>query len=245
MKRSNWFWAIPLIVVGVVWQLFNLDIISSRVFHIVVSWQVLLMYIGVVQLLRKQVTHGLFTFGFGLLFLLPKIGILDYAWLRLNWPLILIVAGIVVLLKPSVRKRHLASDGRSWVSSENGEMSSSQSGYVCEEGYVEIRNFFGSVKQIVFDPVFKGANISNVFGGIVLDLRRATLDSPETVIDIDCVFAGTEIYLPSSWFVHNKTIVVMGGCEDKRFLNTKDEMDDVHVLVIRGNVVFGSIELKS
>ena len=37
---------------------------------------------------------------------------------------------------------------------------------------------------------------------------------------------------------------MMGGCDDKRF-NASIEMDREHILVVRGNIVFGGVEFKS
>lgn len=240
-ENRNLFWAIPLIAVGLVWQLKNMGYVSPDVFHIVVSWQMLLMYIGVVNLIRKQFVGGLITLGIGLVFLLPRLGVLDYDWLHLNWPIALIILGIVFLFKPRWKRAHRAWNKKKWT--RDGHLNSETS-YSCEEGYVETANYFGSVKQIVLDPVFRGANISNAFGGTVIDLRQTSLEAPETYIDIDCTFGGVEIYLPSHWFLQLKTAVVMGGCEDKRFLGNV-EIDKEHLLIVKGNITFGGVEFKS
>ena len=109
---------------------------------------------------------------------------------------------------------------------------------------MESDNTFGYVEQIILDPVFKGARIRTVFGGTVLDLRKTKLDSTKTYIDIDCKFAGVEIYLPGDWVVNFHGSPIMGACEDKRF-NASMEMDKEHILVVRGIVMFGGIEFKS
>ena len=98
----------------------------------------------------------------------------------------------------------------------------------------------GAAINIILDPVFKGARIRTVFGGTVLDLRKTKLDSAKTYIDIDCKFAGVEIYLPGDWAVNFHG----SPCEDKRF-NASMEMDKEHILVVRGIVMFGGIEFKS
>ena len=51
---------------------------------------------------------------------------------------------------------------------------------VSEDGFIVSDNTFGSVQQIVLDPVFRGARLRNAFGGTVLDLRRSQAgSSPE------------------------------------------------------------------
>ena len=227
--KANWYWAIPLIVVGLTWQLRNLEYISSQVSHIIISWQSLLIYIGVIHLFRKRYVGGLLEIFIGCIFMLPLAGVLEYDWFHLNWPIFLILVGLFVLLSPYLRR--------------NVYHHESNVSYSCEEGYVETTNYFGSVKQIVLDPIFKGARISNTFGGTVIDLRRTVLDAPETYIDIECTFGGIEIYLPSNWSLLIKSTAVLGGCEDKRF--PTEMIDNGHVLIIRGNVTFGGVVFKS
>lgn len=243
--KRNLFWAIPLIAVGLVWQLYNMDYISHDVFRIIISWQMILMYIGTVNIIKQQYVGGIITFGVGLLFLMPRFGMLGYDWLTLNWPVALILVGVLMLFKPLFRKRNTGSDWRGRHFHRDGQANeNSESSYSCDEGYVETSNYFGSVKQIVLDPVFRGARISNAFGGTVIDLRHTSLEAPETYIDIDCTFGGVEIYLPSSWYLQMKTVVVMGGCDDKRFIGGM-VIDKDHALIVKGNVTFGGVEFKS
>lgn len=244
-RKGNLFWAIPLIVVGLVWQLSNMGYITSQVFHIIVSWQALLMYIGIVNIFKRQYIGGIITFGVGLLFMLPKLDILDHDWLRVNWPIALIVVGIILIIKPYFRKDRSGFHSKGNCFKRYGENANqADSSYSCEDGYVKSTNYFGSVKQIVLDPVFKGASISNTFGGTVIDLRHTSLEAPETFIDIDCTFGGVEIYMPSNWLLENNSTVILGGCEDKRFVG-REEINNEHTLIIRGNITFGGVEIKS
>lgn len=238
-NKANWFWAVPLIAVGLVWQLRNLGYVSYDFSHLVVSWQMLLIYLGVVSFVRRQSSRGLVLCTIGLVFLLPEFGVLRHDWLRVNWPLLLIVFGIAMLVKPHIRKKYYSAD-----SNENSCCEDGNSTYSCEEGFVETNVCFGSVKQIVLDPVFRGAKISNTFGGTIIDLRRSALEAPETYIDVECAFGGVEIYLPSGWFLQSKATAILGGYEDKRFLGNA-EVDKEHILILRGNITFGGVVFKS
>ena len=60
--RKNLFWAIPFIVVGVVWIMRNTGMITDDLFHIIVSWQMLVMYIGIGSISRRHYIGGLITF---------------------------------------------------------------------------------------------------------------------------------------------------------------------------------------
>ena len=71
--RKNIFWAIPFIVVGIVWLLKNMGMIATDIFDIIVSWQMLVMYVGVSPFFSRQYVGGLITFLFGLYFLMPEL----------------------------------------------------------------------------------------------------------------------------------------------------------------------------
>lgn len=89
----------------------------------------------------------------------------------------------------------------------------------------------------------KGGTIQNSFGGTVIDLRRTTLPEGETFLDIDCTFGGIEIYVPSDWKVVFRCTTCLGGCQDKRFGGGM--IDQNRILVIRGDLTFGGIDIKS
>ena len=100
------------------------------------------------------------------------------------------------------------------------------------------------MRQIVLDPVFKGARLKLTFAGTVLDLRKTTLAAEETYIDVESSFGGLELYLPEHWIVIDKVTPVFAGVEDKRF-RPVTESDTTHKLIIRGSIQFSGIEIKS
>ena len=64
----------------------------------------------------------------------------------------------------------------------------------------------------------------------------------ETYIDLDCSWGGVEIYVPSDWKVVFKCNAFFGGCDDKRWQN--GNINKESVLVIRGTLSFGGLEVK-
>lgn len=204
----------------------------------------LLIALGVSSLFSRSYWGGFILILIGGIFLTPKFGWIERDWLSVNWPIILIVAGVILLIKPLFRRGY-SSDYRSIRRhGERGETENNSNKYVSSDGYVFSESMFSSVQQIVLDPVFKGARLKTVFGGTVLDLRRTSLGLSETIIDVDCTFGGIEIYLPNDWNLQNQVASVMGGTEDKRF-NASTEIDQKHVLIVRGKVIFGGIEFKN
>ena len=112
-----------------------------------------------------------------------------------------------------------------------------------EAGYIFMKNVFGGGKHQVPPSEFKGGKISNVFGGVELDLSQTTLAVGRNVLEIECVFGGASILVPADWVVHIEMTSVAGGFVDKRH-STKNGSSD-RELIIKGSAVFGGGEIKS
>ncbi len=228
--------AVVFIIVGLLFLGRNFGMIDSYLFHILVSWQMLLVVVGIVNLIKRHFFGGVITIAIGVYFLLPEISGIESEWVGRFWPVLFILVGIMILFKSD---RHRFNSH--W-NEKRGEYAKEV--YNSEDGFVVSDNTFSSVQQIVLDPVFRGARIRNAFGGTVLDLRRSKLDAPRTFIDIDCSFGGVEIYLLSDWNLQTQIDTFIGGCDDKRY-NSSVEIDKEHTLIVRGKVSFGGIEFKS
>lgn len=214
----------------------NLGWIEHSLYRIVISWQMLLIVLGIFSLIKRQTTGGLILIGVGGFFLLPHLFTTDYYSVRTFWPLVFVLIGVILLVRP----KH----GRGCFDSHKWEKPSQKGSYSNENGFVNSNNTFGSVRQIVLDPVFKGAVLVNRFGGTVLDLRHTTIEPGETFIDVDCAFGGVEIFVPYNWTVKTSVNSVFSGTEDKRYRHS-DLPDTTFKLIIRGNASFSGIEIKS
>lgn len=220
------------IFVGIMFLARNFGWVDHYVFSLVVSWQMLLVYIGLFQLIKRNVIGGLVLITVGSYFLLPS----DYG-LGAYWPVLLIVIGIGILFK----RRKYNNDNWNWGHKRiNNGMDEATS---TDNGYINADINFGGTKHIVLDPVFQGARIDVSFGSMTLDLRRTTLGKPVTIIDLDCNFGGMELYIPSNWNVTLRTHNSFGGIEDKRVV--ANNVDHEHELVIRGDLNFAGVEIKS
>ena len=226
--------AMIFIIVGFTMLGHNMGYISDYIYHIIVSWKMLLIALGIISLIKRQFTPGAILITIGSYFLLPQILGLQGDWIRTYWPLILILSGITILFQ----KRQKIHIWKSWHSRRHGDAKES-----VEDGFVTLSVSFGSTKTIVMDPIFKGGNLDVSFGSVVLDLKRTLLEAPETIINIDCSFGGIELYIPATWYVVIQSDNTFGGCEDKRWLS--QEIDYEHKLIIRGDLSFSGIEVKS
>ncbi|WP_455592815.1 LiaF transmembrane domain-containing protein [Bacteroides sp.] len=221
------------IAAGVLLLARNVGWISATLFSTLVSWQMLLVVLGIYMMVKRVFIRGLILFAIGAYFLSPHVG-----WLPVNinsilLPVILVAIGVAFIFKP--RRQ------RAWGNHQEKEFMNTQ--YESADGILRSENTFSGVRQVVLDEVFRGGTIQNMFGGTAIDLRRTTIPEGETYIDIECTFGGIEIYVPSSWKIVFRCKSCLGGCEDKRFGDSV--IDQSRVLVIRGDITFGGLEIKS
>jgi len=236
-NRTNTVLVAALIILaGLIFLGNNLGYIQTSIFRIIISWQMLLIVLGILSFSKKNICGGIILTGVGLFFIVPRLAGTHLAWVGTYWPLLIVLVGILVLIK--------VISPESFCHKRWHKRFDTEASYVSEEGFVTSTSSFGSVRQIVVDPVFKGAKINNHFGGTVLDLRRTALGAPETYIDIDCSFGGIEIFVPFHWTVKSDIHNFFSGVDDKRY-NNGMESDIEHKLIIRGNLSFGGIEIKS
>lgn len=232
--------AVICILLGVLFLGRNTGLIPPDVFHLLLSWPMVLIVWGVFTLFRRHFTWGTLLILAGLYFLFPRLEWISNDWLRTYWPLALVVLGCMLLWK----KKRTYGEGEQ--SNHDRSFRKGSRPFTWEgtqEGYVDSDISFTSVKYIVLDPVFKGGRLDVSFGGISLDLRRTALSAPETLLTIDSSFSGIELYVPDHWIIRVEVSSFLGGCNDRRYLS--EEPDTEHVLILRGDLNFSGIEIKS
>lgn len=235
---SKWLVAFLFIVAGGLLFARNFGLVTPVIFNILFSWQMLLILFGLYACIRRHFFSGLMMLIIGLGFGLPKLG---FAWLPANpvntiiWPAILILIGLFIIFRPR-RQSHTIHHDR------NSCCGGTKQNYHSADGVLRSDNVFGGVHHVVLDEVFKGGVINNTFGGTAIDLRRTRIEGAETYIDVDNSWGGIELYVPSEWNVVIRCNAFMGACEDKRWKTPST--DTQSVLVIRGKVSFGGIEIK-
>lgn len=241
-RRPKNFVLLPAFIVIILGLLFlgrNVGVIGSKLFYIIVSWQMLLIVLGLYSLIRRRfTTGGILMVGIGAFFLIPEVTNIGNGWVSTYWPLLLILAGVIMLSRFFIPSKH--RNVHKFSKNEFKEQISFES----EDGFVSSDNTFSSIQHVVIEPVFKGARLHNTFGGTILDLRKTSLEGPETYINVECTFGGIEIYLPSSWNVIQEVDILLGGIGDKR-LNMNAEIDYEHKLIIKGDLTLSGIVLKN
>ena len=234
-----------LMLIGVVFLGNNFGLIPDNFRHIIISWQMLLIVIGVIHLFKGKLVSGVVLLFIGSFFIIPKIvPALDANFVRVYWPLLLIGAGFVILFQRLF--------GPKWGFEEWNENNKNCCNRNKSERYSNYRkspegfsknSVFGGGDHIVLDPVFKGGDLNAVFGGLTLDLRRTNLPEGETYLEVNAVFGGITIYVPPTWLVETHLDAVFGGFQDNRL--PRDPLDTTRKLIISGACVFGGGEIRN
>lgn len=90
--------------------------------------------------------------------------------------------------------------------------------------------------------VFKGASATSIFGGVELDLRKATIEN-DIIIDVDTVFAGMDIKLPADVNVRSDVSSVFAGV-DVKHPNRNVTGNNLPTVTITGSCVFAGITIR-
>jgi predicted membrane protein len=231
-----------VILAGVLLLAFNFNILPWDFKHIFFSWQMLLIAIGVISISNSESrTPGLVLILIGGFFLIPELFDFHIAFIKLFWPILLIAIGVLIILRRSLSPHE---HSRGWRCPRPHTWNDPQVITNLEEGYIYENNIFSGSKRRISHQVFKGGKISNIFGGTEIDLSQATLAEGRVELEIECVFGGVTLIVPSDWKVILNMNSIMGGFADKRNL-VRESPDSNKVLVVRGSSIFGGGEIKS
>src|ERR1700757_25047 len=166
------------------------------------------------------------------------------------WPIIIMLIGLAMIFKPRRRyseeycrnrwerkwnRRYGNYSGNRFSTCANDESSSS-------DDRVDMDGVFSGFKKNIISKDFKGGTISNVFSGGSLNLSQADINGT-VVLELKQVFSGIKIIVPANWEIQVDVNTMFGGVEDKRPHQTIITNPD-KVLVIKGNTVFGGIEIQ-
>lgn len=99
-KRTNGYLIATLfIIVGILFLLRNLGMIDPSLFDLLVSWPMLLVVSGIFTIFHRNPVGGMLLVGVGVYFLFPQLNWITNDFLRIYWPLGLILLGLVIMLK--------------------------------------------------------------------------------------------------------------------------------------------------
>ncbi len=224
--------AFLIIAAGVLLLLEGLHILSWELSRIFITWQMLLIVIGIYNLLSSQhKVSGVILIAIGGIFLYDKFYDLNISVWNLLWPAILIIVGTSLLLKHS-RK---GDEGFHFKSNPPDNP---------EDVIDEVSIFSGSEKTIT-SKNFRGGKITSIFGGSELNFTKAELSEGNNVIELFYMFGGSTIIVPANWHINIDVVAIFGGFSDKRYKSKDLVGESDKRLTIKGLVLFGGGEIKS
>lgn len=223
------YFGIFLIAVGAFWVLERLDLIPDVWDDIFISWQMLLIGIGIFSIIGGNKTSGTILIVVGGFFLVPEITTIPYELRRIGWPVLIIGIGVVLLLTHG-RKRN-----------EPPIMEKGRQGMDYFDDFV----IFGGREVFINSLNFYGGKSTSMFGGAEYDLRQAQLSPNGAVVDCVCIFGGCGFKVPPDWTVKNEVTAIFGAFTDKRGSTLNHVVSDPSkTLIIKGFTAFGGIEVK-
>jgi len=206
------------------------------------SWQTLLIVLGFFIGIRHRF-HGAAWFVMILVggAFLTNDYFIDGDLRRHMWPLILIIVGVFFIFRATQKPCRSR-----WYEKKNAGADpffSMKDETFSQEDVIDTTSIFGGTKKNVLTKNFRGGDVVNVFGGTELNLSQSDINGT-AVLELTTIFGGTKLIVPSNWTIRSEAVTIFGGIEDKRQMPHITE-DTAKILVLRGTVIFGGIDIKS
>lgn len=217
-----------LIAVGAFWILVKLNLIPPVWDDILISWQMLLIGIGIFSIIGGNRTAGTILIVIGSFFLIERVVHIPYELRQIGWPLLVIGIGLSLMLthrrKTSPPKIEMEKMGTE---------------------YFDDFVIFGGREIFINSRNFLGGKITSIFGGAEYDLRQANLSENGAVIDCVCIFGGSSFKVPPDWTIKNEISTVFGAFTDKRGMSVHEvNYSPSKTLILKGFSAFGGVEVK-
>ncbi len=186
-------------------------------------WPMVFIAIGIGQMFDSKSHNRLVSAGtmfvIGAAFLAINFGV--FGWGQV-WPAALILVGVLLLFE-NFRSR------------EPRELPS---------GPLNSYAVFSSIEKNINARDFSGGLAHAVFGSVEVDLRSADIQGDKAFIEVNAVFGSIEMKVPDTWKVEVEAGAVFGSCENRTRVVSLPTTPP-KTLVVRGDIVFGSVEIRN
>jgi predicted membrane protein len=220
--------------------------------RIILSWQMLLIAIGILSLFKRHPFSGMCCILIGGFFIIPRLAEVfpdAFPWVNENfvsgyWAGLLMGAGILIIIYWLVAPRKRWHEGNTIFHHRHH-----RNRYCREKRQDEINgdfsksHLFSSGEYIVLEPEFKGGEINVVFGATEIDLRKTSLPEGDTYLDIRVIFGGVVLFIPDDWKVETKVKCTFSGIADKR--RVFEPTNPSRKLILTGECIFSGCEIKN
>ena len=243
-RRGRILGGAALIVAGIILALQELKQITIPDW--VFSWQSILVFIGLMIGVKSNFKRAsafilIMIGGVGLVaeYFLPEIH-----FSNLFWPIMIIGLGLILIFKPRNRWRNHWMRHQQMGHQFNRSMNDCRTETNDSNDYINSSVVFGGVKKNIISKDFKGGEVTNLFGGTDINFTQADIQCTIN-LEINNVFGGVKLIVPAHWQVKSELNVIMGGVEDKRNMQQNQVFPSDKILVLKGDVVMGGVEIKS
>jgi hypothetical protein len=220
------------------------------------TWPMLLIVIGVYNGFKHNFKNSgwIFMIAIGVFFLIDKF----IPGIRLTpyfWPFIIIGLGVIFIIRPKgtgftswnnfnpppLPRFNNATESKN-TSFENTAFTNSS--FTDSNSVIKINSIFSGIEKNVVSKNFQGGKIVTIFGGANVDLSQAEIQG--TIhLKMDVIFGGIKLVIPPHWTVYNEIDGVFHGVDDKRKYHSPVTVDPQKILVLKGSVLFGGLEIRS
>lgn len=236
----------------------------------VLTWPMILIVIGVFTLIKHEFKSlfGGFMLFLGSYFLLRNEFGFNMTLDRYIFPIALIVLGVYLITKKKKEQDLIRDIQAKWQvnqkkgtmdtsaeeviedpsdpSTDTGKGAKSNIGNMSGTSFSDTLNIdaiLSGVNKRILSKNLKGGKLTAAFGGIDLDLTQADIQGPVT-IQVDVIFGGMKLVVPPHWDVRSEVSNIAAGIDDKRVYRDS-AIDPEKVLILKGTVLFGGLEIKS
>lgn len=232
-----------LVTVGAVLLLRNMDFDMPNWLF---TWPMILILVGIYTGFKHNFRNNswLIITAVGGFFLvnkfIPALGLEPFFW-----PLVIMGLGIIFIIRPTRNWLNPSAESNKWESKTTASPGDPINiTNVDSSNFLFIRSVFSGVNRNLLSKNFQGGNVSAIFGGAEIDLSQADFNG-RAELKFNVVFGGVELVIPPHWAVQNEIDGIFHGLDDKRSFNPSASINPDKVLVLKGSVVFGGIEIRS
>lgn len=232
-KLSNALWGLFFIAIGIGVAGNVLNIWDFELFF--PGWWTFLIIIPCfISMIQNNFSVGA-TIGFiiGVLLLLSYYVELHFKIWNLIVPAVLIFIGIRIMFQGAFRKNHKFFE-------QNINISGSTTGPNFSNTAKHEYNAIFSSNRIHVTDNFNGTNVNAIFGGLVLDLRDASIIT-DVEVNATAVFGGIDIYLPRGVNVKTNNVPIFGGVSNKTSQTAEPGAPTIY---LNSTCMFGGIDIK-
>lgn len=248
-RRAKTAAGILILLFGV---LFLLRELGFAIPHWVFTPGAFLIAIGLIVLAKRKF-RAFFAY---IMIIVGKLLILHHIYpdtfeTKLIWPILVILAGALLLIRsqfPSrfARHHHRHHHRRHHHRHPHWDpecMPDPELENISQDDFIDAVSIFGGVQKNVVSKQFRGADIVTIFGGNEINLSQADFDT-QIVMDVTNIFGGTTLTVPNNWEIKSEVMTMFGNIEDKRPVQPRNEDLPSKVVLLKGTCMFGGIEIN-